>query len=271
MKKILDMARNMGDLGALTCTQKDWSFHFFKILRTGTAVPFKTGPFWSSPQSWSSPGTGPSNTSSSTIPVCEAAVYASTITTQQANNSWINPTPINVSASTTSTSKSTGKKWVHMMVFPNESNASLLPSSPLFSIPCHPTEPSPSAPSSMQGASKCSQKSALQTQEEEQCAQMITINTVQSTISNLHDILAIIFQNELTVVHDTTRALYLIPSFAANKEKIFMLREFFADKANVSLASIFLSLKEKDHVEYAKWLYTQHCAPDSSSASPSML
>ena len=100
---------------------------------------------------------------------------------------------------------------------------------------------------------------------------MITINTVQSAISNLRDTLAVTFRDELTVVHDATRALYLIPSFAANKEKIFVLREFFADKANVSLASIFLSLKEEDHVEYAERLYTQHCAPDSSSAGPSTL
>ena len=157
------------------------------------------------------------------------------------------------------------------MVFPDESNASSLPSSPLFSAPHCPMESSPSVPPSMQGASKRSRKSALRTRKDDQCAQMITISMVQNAISNLRDTLSATFWDELTVVHDATRALYLIPSFAADPEKIFTHVEFFGNKQNISFASIFLSLRDKDRPGYAEQLYTQHCAPDSSSAGPSTL
>ena len=204
----------------------------------------------------------------------EVAVYTPTIMTKHTDNTQADPTHINVPTPATSISaisKSVGKKRAHTMVFPDESNASSLPSSPLCSAPHRPTESSPSVPPSMQGASKHSQKSALRTWEDDQCAQMITISTVQNVISNLCDTLSATFQDELTVVHDATRALYLIPSFAADPEKIFMLAEFFGNKQNISFTSIFLSLRDEDRPGYAEQLYTQHCTPDSSPASPSML
>ena len=216
----------------------------------------------------------PSASSGSTVPVSEAAVYAPTITTQHTDNAQADPTRINIPTPATSVSaisKSAGKKRVHTMVFLDESNASSLPSSPLFSAPHRPTESSPSVPPSMQGASKRSQKSALQTREDDQRAQMITISTMQNAISNLCDTLSATFRDELTVVHDATRALYLIPSFAADPEKIFTLAEFFGNKQNISFASIFLSLRDEGRPGYAERLYTQHCAPDSSPAGPSTL
>ncbi|KAN0081516.1 hypothetical protein V8E55_009140 [Tylopilus felleus] len=84
----------------------------------------------------------------------------------------------------------------------------------------------------------------LAVREEEQRNQLIMINSVQNTISGLHDTLFSTFRDELTIVHDASKVLYLIPSFANDPQKLIALGEIFADKENVKKASFFLSLKD---------------------------
>lgn len=174
------------------------------------------------------------------------------------------------SSTTTSPSVSTdpvGKKRAFSAVFPDEGNTTSPASSPLFSAP--PQVPLESTSSSIPSsrASKRSRPSATQVREEEQRNQLIMINSVQNTISGLRDTLFSTFRDELTVVHDASKALYLIPSFANDPQKLIALGEFFADKENVKKASFFLSLKDSERCEYAERLYAMHCTLNAPGPS----
>ena len=94
-------------------------------------------------------------------------------------------------------------------------------------------------------------------------------NSVQNTISSLCDTIFSTFRDELTIVHDASKALYLIPSFANDPQKLIALGNFFADKENVKKASFFLSLKDSEHCEYAKCLYAMHCTLNTPGPSAS--
>ena len=75
------------------------------------------------------------------------------------------------------------------------------------------------------------------------------------------------FRDELTVVHEATKALYLTPSFANDHNKLLVLGEFFSDKENVHKASVFLSFQDKDRAGYPERLYVQYCMPGMQGTS----
>ena len=78
------------------------------------------------------------------------------------------------------------------------------------------------------------------------------INSAQNCISGLRNTLSTTFQDELTVVHKATKALYLIPSFVNDHNKLLALGEFFSNKENVHKASVFLSFQDKDRCQNCK-------------------
>ena len=93
------------------------------------------------------------------------------------------------------------------------------------------------------------------------------INLVQNSISGLCDTLSTTFRDELTFVYEATKALYLIPSFANDHNKLLALGDFFSNKENVHKASVLLFFQDKDWAGYAECLYIQYCMPGTQGTS----
>ncbi|KAG6375300.1 hypothetical protein JVT61DRAFT_3525 [Boletus reticuloceps] len=170
-----------------------------------------------------------------------------------------NPLPVpSVSQGTSSVVSNTGSnKCSYAMLSPDETGTHS--PSHLFSASQPRTKCSSLPPGSARKRSRTSaSRVGAQEAQEVDWTHLIMVNTVNNAIHSLRDTLSIGFRDRLTVVGDATKALYLIPSFSSDMDKVFAMGEFFA--ANENIASMFLSLREEDREACVNHLYTKHCS-----------